>query len=134
MSFQINGSAVRRKDTCQSIEGCGFAASVLADDSQNLTLTDIKGDSFYCNKTINGAAFKMKQAFFDRCFFQILITVTRSVTSMACCSSISYHLYITVFVFVDFADTKNTDHKSDQEPCQKKLTVRSLSINNAFSH
>ena len=69
MAFQVNGTTVRGENACQSVQSSGLAASVFADNSQNLALTDIKGNSFYCNKTIYGTAFKMKQTFFDRCFF-----------------------------------------------------------------
>ena len=60
MSLKINGSAVRRKDSSQCIKGCGFTASVFANDSKDLSLAYIEGNSFNGNKAVYAAAFKLQ--------------------------------------------------------------------------
>ena len=52
--------------------------------------------------------------------------MTRSVTSIACFSSILNHLYITVFVLVNFADTQSTDNKPDDKPYLRGFFTTSL--------
>src|SRR5699024_673580 len=73
VSMQVYGSAVRGKDSGQCVQCCGLAASVLADDSQDLSLAHIKGNSFYRHKTFGSAMPEMQQALFNRSLFQILI-------------------------------------------------------------
>lgn len=63
MSLQINCSAVRGKDSSQSIQSGGFTTSVLADDSEDLAFTYIEGDSLYSYKTVSLLATEVPAGF-----------------------------------------------------------------------
>ena len=83
MSLEIDRPAVRRKDTGQGIQCCGFTTSVLTNDSKDLTLSNIEGDSLYSYKTVSLLATEVQQVLFDRSFFEILVAL-RQESDISC--------------------------------------------------
>ena len=122
MSLEIDRPAVRRKDTGQGIQCCGFTTSVLTNDSKDLTLSNIEGDSLYSYKTVSLLATEVQQVLFDRSFFEILVADDQicDINSM-------------FFFHVDFAHAQDADDKSDDKPQEKKFPVRCFAIDQAVT-